>query len=870
MFKHTKLCAGLIAAFSGLAAAPTVVFAQDAASLQRVEITGSRLKRADVAGALPVTVIDRAAIEASGLTSVAELMRDVTFASFGNTKPQSGSSGQALSDIDLRGLGSNRTLVLVDGRRISKAPFSGQAQDLNSIPLAAVERIEILSDGASAVYGSDAIGGVVNIITRKNFNGIQLNYGQGKPTVTGGETKEMSVLWGASGTKGRMFAGLSTNDRGMIFTRHQPGGDVLGVSSFGNGYQRLSNITGRPTGVRTPVPNFACDTGGFYNTAPGTAGNQCSFNFNASAANEAEVGNKSIFANGDFIINKDWNIYTSATISNVATFGRYAATPANLTLSNTSPAYLTITTSPAYLAATAAGAAASPLGLGLRHRLAAAGSRDTNTDATVTSGLLGLKGRVFDKVDLDVGFRSEKYKYIELGRGYVVRPLLEAAVASGAYSIFDPFGNSADVLNSFKATLARDSLWDSKEYYATAAMDLFKIGNRSVTGLIGIEGRKEIYQDNYDPLSEAGVIEGSAGNSAAGSRTVGATFFEVAVPVLKNLELSLAGRQDKYNDVGSKFSPKLAVRFQPIKTLTLRGSVGEGFRAPTLDVLTQKPAFSADTVNDLRSCLALGRTAAACGDANGDGVIDSAQPGLQIDATVIANPALRPETSKQTSLGAVWDATNWLNLTLDVYDIKIAGRMSNTSSQTVINRTLAGTPLPGLSVTRDPITGAITNVTRGAINEGTLETNGFDLSARTDFKLGSYGRLQSLLTYSSVLKYSLNGERNRIGDQGVPEYRINLGNTWTMGNLQTTLAINHIAAQPGHPDPEVGELATAAYTTANLAFTYKLPTKTSLTVGVINIENKLPALNNYDGRPWNFNLYDALGRQIYLRVTQTF
>ena len=868
MKKFTPLAQALALAFSGAALMPAVQAQQAAASgasaaTSRVEITGSRLKRIETEGALPVTVIDRAAIEASGQVSVSELMRDVTFASFGNTKPQSGSSAQALSDVDLRGLGSNRTLVLLDGRRISKAPFSGQSQDLNSVPLAAVERIEILSDGASAVYGSDAIGGVVNIITRKNFNGMQLTYGEGNPEVVGGDTKEMSLLWGASSSKGRMFAGVSSNNRDMIYTRNQIGGGTRGVSTFGNNY-RVLNAAGAPTGAHTPVPGFACNSNEFWQTAPGAAGNTCSFNFNATAANEAAVSNKSIFANGEFNINDDWSIYTTGSISNVNSFGRYAPTPVQVTLAPTSPAYLAIT------AATPGLAALSPNGLSLRHRMAAAGPRDTSTESTVTSGLVGVKGRVASMIDVDAGFRAEKYKYLETGRNYIVRPLLEQAIngtsAVGTYNIFNPFGNSATVLNSVKSTITRDDIWDSKEYYATASMDLYKIGNRSIVGLVGFEGRKEFYQDLYDPQQEAGIIEGSAGNSAAGSRTVKSAFFELAVPVMSNLELTFAGREDRYNDVGGKFSPKAALKFTPLKNVTLRASIGEGFRAPTLDVLTQKPAFSADTVNDLRTCKAFGRTALQCGDANNDGIIDSAQPGIQVDATVIANPALKPETSRQSSFGAVWEATNWLNLSLDVYNIKIVGRMTNTTSQTVINRVLAGTPIPGLSVTRDPVTGAITNVTRGAVNEGTLDTNGFDVNVRTDFKFGKYGQLKSQLQYSSVEKYTLNDGRNLIGDQGVPKYRLNLANTWTLGSLQAHLLVNHIAKQQGFGTEPV----TNAYTTANVAATYKFPTKTQLTVGVINLENKMPQLLSYEGRPWNFSLYDALGRQVYVRVSQTF
>jgi iron complex outermembrane receptor protein len=775
MFKKSRITTAALLALGG-AVLVTGAHAQQAASTdQRVEVTGSRLKRAQTEGALPVTVIDRAAIEASGQVSVAELMRDSSFSSFGNFKPQSGSSAQALADIDLRGLGSNRTLVLVDGRRISKAPFSGASQDLNQIPLAAVERIEILSDGASAVYGSDAIGGVVNVITRKNFNGIQITYGEGNPEVTGGDTKEASILFGASGAKGRVFAGVSLNDRGMIYTRDQPGGDVQGVSSFGNNY-RLLNAGGAPTGAFRPVPGFDCTKNDFWFTAPGAANNTCSFNFNASAANEAAAGNRSVFVNGEFNINDDWSVYASSSMSNIDTFGRYAATPVQATLSPTSPAYLKIT------AATPGLAAASPLGLSIRHRMAAAGPRDSSTDATVGSLMAGTKGRLFNKIDVDAGFRVEKYKYQELGRNYIVRPLLEQSLAKvGGYDIFNPFANSADVLNSVKATIARDSVWNSREMFVSASMDLFKIGGRAATGIVGFETRRETYSDQYDPQSEAGIIEGSAGNSAAGSRDVSSGFFEVAVPLRKDLELSFAGRSDSYQNGpggnGSSFSPKVAARWQPMKQLTVRGSYGEGFRAPTLDALTQKPSFSADSVTDLATCKSFGRTPAQCGDSNNDGVIDGTQPQIQVDATVIANPGLGPETSKQQSLGLVFDATDWLSLSLDAYKIRIDGRITTMSAQTVINRTRnpALGPLPAaFSVKRDAATQGIIEVIRGTVNEGTVDTQGYDISARTDFKLGSWGRMQNQLQYSVVEKYTLDGGENLVGYQGSPKERWSL------------------------------------------------------------------------------------------------
>ena len=860
MLKKTKITTACMLALGALIA-PSV-FAQQAASTDnQLVITGSRLKTAATEGASPVTIIDRTAIEASGQISVAELLRDSNFSSFGNTKPQSGNSAQALSDIDLRGLGSSRTLVLVDGRRISKAPFTGSVQDLNQIPLAAVERVEILTDGASAIYGTDAIGGVVNVITRKNFNGVQFNYGSGNPSIVGGDTKEMSLLMGTSGSIGRLFAGASLNKREMIYTRHQAGGDVLGISSFGNNYQKL-NASGAPSGTRLPVPLFACNQGDFFNTNPGSASNSCSFNFNASAANEAAIGNKSLFVNGEFNVNDDWTVYSSMSASNIDSFGRYAATPVAITLAPTSPAYLAIT------GATPGLAAASPLGLGIRHRMAAAGSRDTSTDSLVSSFMAGTRGTVLGDVNLDAGVRFEKYKYTELGRGYIVRPLLEASVNKvGGYNILDPFGNSAEVLNSVKATLARESIWDSQETFATVSKPLFKIDGRNVMALVGFEARTEKYSDQYDPQSEAGIIEGSAGNSSAGSRDVVSSFFEVSLPVLKDLELNVAARRDTYkNGPGGNAtanSPKLSARWQPMKTLTIRGSVSEGFRVPTLDILTQKPSYSADSITDNATCQSYGLTLTQCTNWGG---VAGAKPSIQIDGTVIANGLLGPETSNQKSFGVIFKPLDWISLTADAYNISIENRIANISAQTVINRTINPTlgPLPpAFKVTRDSATGAITSVVRGAVNEGTVDTNGYDLSAKTDFKLGDMGKLQNLFQFSNINSYTINDGENLIGYQGNPGKRWSLTNMWTYQRVQTALSFNHIAAQ--NLDETT---ATKSYMTSNLSVTYRHPTKTTFSVGVRNLEGKLPELIGYDGRPWNFGLYDGLGRQVYFRLTQ--
>ncbi len=864
----------LAVAFGGLAVLAQPAFAQqssqpaqpEAQKLERIEVTGSRLRRAETEGALPVTVIDRRAIEASGANSVSELMRSITFSSFGNTRPQSGSSAQALSDVDLRGLGSSRTLVLIDGRRISKAPYTGQAQDLNSIPLDLIERIEILSDGASAIYGSDAIGGVVNYITRKNFNGMVLNYGKGNPEVLGGDTERYALLWGASGRQGRAFVGISANQREIIFVRDQIG-YTEGVSSFGNNYRRVT-ATGVGTGAFAPVPGYACNDPGFYFTNPGASNNLCAFNFNLAAANDASIGTKAAFANGEFNINDNWSIYANASVALVDSFGRYAPTPAVIFLPGGSATYNRITSQVPGLAA------ASPAGLQLRHRFAAAGNRDNNSDATITSLLAGVKGRVADRFDVEVGARTEKYNYTEIGLNYIVRPLAETAIVQGRYDIFRPFSNPESVLNSIKTNTSRKSVWVGNEVFGTVSTELFKLGGRSVNGLIGAERRTENLVDQYDALREAGLVEGSAGNSSGGSRGVTSAFFEVLVPVFKELELSVAGRSDSYGAVsrtgastlpgaGSNFSPKVSVRYQPIKNLTLRASAGNGFRAPTLDVLTKKDSFSADSIQDFPTCTALGGTPAFCN-----------APGrtVQIDGTVIANPALGPEKSRQFSFGVVYDPLPWLNVGFDYFNIGIRDRIVNISAQTLVNRTrnpALGAIPAGLRVVIDPATNAVSQVFRGAANEGTVDVDGIDVKAGADFKLGPWGRLEPRLTLSALNKYKLNGGNNLIGVQGAPKTRWNLENRWTWKDLTVNLNSIYIGEQNDLLND--GAAATKAYLTHNLNFAYRhRPTKTRFTLGFVNVTGKLPELIGYDGRPINYGLYDSNGRQVYVRAEVQF
>jgi iron complex outermembrane receptor protein len=872
------LAAGAVAT---AVAAPTAFAQEEAADLERVQVTGSRIKRTDIEGALPVTVIDRETIELSGESSVAELLRNQPINSGGSFRPQSGSSAQSFGGLSLRALGSGRTLILIDGRRAPVAPNVGQGQDLNAVPLAAVERIEILSDGASAIYGSDAIGGVVNIITRKDFTGAQMSVGKGNPTRKGGDTEDASVIFGAASANGQIMAGASYSKRDIVFQRDREWSRG-GASTFSNNFLGSDplrfigpndgpNLTGPGNVAGCEGPGFILD-GGF-----------CFYDFTLQAADEAEIENQSVFSRARYDINMDWSVYGNFAVNRVQSFGRYAPVPSSPWLVGGFGAIVLPVGSPNHPATAPADGGLNPLWqdyagltdetLLLRHRFAANGPRDTTTDANVYDFDVGVQGRI-GNFDVEGGLRRVDSQYYEIGRNYIVSALAQPQITSGAYNIYDPFGATQDVLQSFTSTLIRDARFVSNEAYALASTDLFEMNAGPVSVAFGAEYRDEDYRDLYDDLSANGNITGSAGNSAFGSRDQWAAYFEALVPITDTFEVTIAGRQDDYSDFGGEFSPKLAFRWQPLDTLTVRGSWGQGFRAPTLDILSQQPSFSADSVRDPQTCLAFGQPA----DCQ-----------TQITGFVIANPNLDPEQSDQYSFGVAYEPFDWLNGSLDYWSIEIEDRVAGIGAQLIVN-CLAGTtqncppglsdlsnlgttppyPEAGLGIARNA-DGSIRFLQRGFASLGTIEASGLDFNIRTNFDFGGMGRLTNELLANYYLTYEVDSGADIAGEAQLPEWRAILRNVWTFGDFNVAYNINYIGGQDSalssSPDFDDG---LPSWTTHDIQVNYFTPWDGRVTLGVDNIGDRDPVVDPGESRGYNNSLYDAYGRMVYVRYMQNF
>jgi iron complex outermembrane receptor protein len=887
---RTALLAGTAAAL----AMPSVYAADEEKEEkgEKVTITGSRLKRSDVAGSVPVTVIDRETIEMSGALSASDLLRELTFNSAGSLRPQSGSSAQGVSTIDLRGIGSGRSLVLVDGRRLTHSPSTGQGQDLNSIPIGAIERIEILTDGASAIYGSDAIGGVVNVITRQDYNGAEIMLSQGGVSVPkdGGDREAGHIVVGSSDGDTNLIAGVSWNKRDIIFERDfpwvQPAGSIYGSNFTTAGSFDFQGIPG------------ACTEENFFQ-----AGSLCRYNYNATNANEASSENESLFMKARHKVNMDWEIYSNASVNRTESFGRYAPVPdstifydsividANSYNNPTNPNAWYYDPNNPNAVPYDPSVVGAQRDVDIWHRFAAVGNRDNTVYNTVADLLVGATGVVGD-FEIDFGVRRVRNSTKEIGNGY-----LAAATAWGfvndfnpgyavygdntstfdpstyyyGYNVQLPSSNPANVLSGSAVTTSRQSDFNIDEFYASVTFDMFDLEGGTSQMFVGAERREEFYQDLYDSQSEAGLVGGSAGNSAGGGRSVNAVFFEALFPFVENLEVSLAGRYDSYSDYGSDFSPKIGVRYQPMDEMTVRASFGKGFRAPTLDILTQKPSFSADSIFDADTCDVL------TGDPTDE---------CQINGLSISNPNLDSENSTQFALGVVWQPLDWLDLSLDFSKIEITDRIVQFSAQTVVNRrgTQDGTYQPGdanydprpidssMIVVRqaqpcatDPTQtcNVITQVVRGAGNEGDLETSNWDLNVHTRFELGG-GVLDTNFQWSYISDYTVDKGDDLTGYAGLPQYRMQLRNQYAIGDFQFALNTN-VINRNGY-----GASAVPSWITHDIQANYATSWDGKITLGVTNVGEKLPRLVPYGGRDYNFDLYHGYGRYTYVRYTQSF
>ena len=853
----------LVAGVAGTAmSAPTFAADTGAEEVERIAVTGSRIKRTEMEGATPVTVIDSQAIEASGQMSVADVLRSSNMNSFGSFSERSGSSAQSQASVSLRGAGDDRTLVLINGKRMPGSPtLGGSAANINAIPTAAIERIEVLSDGASAVYGSDAVAGVVNIILKKDFEGLELSVGATSPKREGGDETNFSLVSGVSSDKGNLTFSFEHQKRDIIYQRdrwftkatgHDSAlyDDTTGISTYAR------NFIDGTTGLYSPMS--ACNNpqmvGGGHVFDYGDGDYVCGFDYTKDAADHAARTYDAGFLSGTYEITPDVQFVSQALFSRNETFGRYAPAAGwfnvdagQVEIQNWENGQMT-------------GTSINENAGKVRYRFTDVGTRDTKTVDYSTDLQFGLEGEA-EMFSWNVNYHYNRAENTAYGSGYVHRPTVENLVASGDFK-FGPEGNNDDVIAAISHdTLARDVMTFSS-VSGGVAFDAIELPEGEISWYVGGEYFEYDFESTYDKESANGEVIGSSGGPSAGTREVGAVFAESVVPLAENLELNLAVRYDDYSDFGSATTPKVALRYNPIEDLVLRASWGEGFRAPSMSDLYDATSKSSDTAKDY----------VKCGNSAEERLNCKAK---QYDTYRLANEDLGAEESEFLNLGAVYNITENVTTKVEYYNLKLDDKIQFISLQSLIEAELIGPEAlaaTGGSITRSA-SGSIEEANAPKVNGKGFETSGIDFDITVSHETG-YGEFKHNFAVSWVLEYKeeefFDGPINdKIGRNGLPEYRANYGLDWTMNDHSVNVIVKHIADQAEDTDKDynlIGKLSS--YTTIDARYTRLLPWNASVSVGVTNLADKDPVLDS--SLEYDKSLYNLYGRSYYVNYKHSF
>ena len=695
--------------------------AEEPSRLERVEIVGSRVPRIDAETALPVQVIRRDEIERSGAATVEELLGRIS-ANFGGQTEALGlgnADTPGFSGASLRGLGAGETLVLLNGRRLANYAFtgtSGPGVDLHAIPLAAIDRVEVLKDGASALYGSDAIGGVINFVTRQDYAGAELGLGY-RATEAGGGARARATLSAGHGDTAvdgfNLFGvldvqkahSLHATDRPYTTTTYRPevGLENLVPSTF------PANIR-RPGGrlINPAAPECTPDTV--------NVGLSCSDNYAKTLDLIAPSLVTTFLGRGTLRVAPETTVYAEILAASSRIEFRSSASPGNPAgMENT--AIRLPEDSPYY-----------PEGLGLSgplslaYRTAPLGGRVSEVSSSNVRLLAGVQSRVAEwELDAALAANDSRSKETYLG-GFVDASRLATAIGTG---LVNPFGESAAEGQALLAATeisgkSRSAVGRTWSADLRGTRGLMTLAGGPVGLATGIEARHESLRDEQTALA-GDVVGGGPAAPKQGQRNAQAAYLELVAPVARGVEIQAAARLDHYSDFGTSVSPKIALRLQLSPTVLLRASAGRGFRAPSLpELYTQQTSgmVEATDVSDPVRCPVTG-LASDCE--------------LSFLGVTGGNPKLQPQRSTQLNAGIVVALAKAWQASIDVWSVRVSDIIGMVPVETV----LADIPLyDGKNVFRGPadpaypgLPGPIVRVEVLNENLGDWRVDGADVSA---------------------------------------------------------------------------------------------------------------------------------------------
>ncbi len=905
VFSRTKLCTGLVIAFGGLAIAPSAIFAQDSASLQRVEITGSAIKRLESETSVPVTVMKMDDLKKQGLSTVEQVLSSLSsMQSSATTSQVVGAGSGGASFADLRGLGSNKTLVLLNGRRLASNSIDGASVDLNMIPFAAIDRVEVLRDGASSLYGSDAIGGVINFITKNDFQGGTITVGIDRPKGSVGKAHGVNVgvgfgdleqdgfnVFGFVDTQSQDH--LGGNDR--TFNKRYPGG--LSVNPYPANYYQGGNY-GNPAfgGAANPTCISNPSASVFLSPTPYVVGG-CKESTSSFVDYLPKEERQSAFVKAIKKIDSNNKValeyfHTKSTIqSQIAPVPYYGlilnpntpyfpGQPGAIAWDTASmgaydPAFDGFYAEASTHLVPGTTTAVQPGFMYVNWRDVTSGPRhdsNTNTQSRVVASWDGSTGGWDYQAALTY---NENTVSVQLG-GYTDGAKINEGMITG---VINPFGPQSAAGTAFIQSAAISGTQQEAKATSTG---IDAHGSRELGDWLGAGRPVSLAIGgaySHDKMSDVGVDNAlnvatvtSTGfdpaTNSVGERNITAVFAELNIPVTKQLEFTAAARNDRYSDFGSTLNPKFGFRYQPSGQVLVRGSASTGFRAPSLfDLYAANTFTNTSTVTD-----------PVTGTSS------------QFIALYGGNPNLKPEKSKTATLGLVLEPVKDLTLSADLWAVQLTDQIGSLPDTTVFgnaqfsnlfHRNSLGNLSQSATFCPGPNCGYVD--LRGT-NLGGVQTSGVDLSAAYRMNAAGLGRFNFSLQSTYVNKYDYQDYANGpwiqnigtfVGSGPIFRWKHNAAVTWSNAAWAAGL-VGHYKS--GYTDQDTSSNKVrggpvSSYTTYDTYVTWTPVKALSITAGVHNLLDKDPPLSyqvyvfqaGYDPR-----FADPTGRSAYLRGTYTF
>jgi iron complex outermembrane recepter protein len=828
-------------ALATLAAAGTIATAADTAdtadsdqTLTEVVVTGSRISRTDSETPSPVQIVTEAEIKESGYTSVSQVLQNLTANGQGTLSSSfPGAFAGSATGISLRGLNTSATLVLIDGHRMAPFPLSDDGQrsfvDVSSIPFDAVERIEVLKDGASAVYGSDAMAGVVNIILKNRYVGTTFTAEAGTSTEGGGTTEHLSAMHGMGDldTDGyNAYVNIEYRHQDDILQRQRQGDGLwsnLNQTDIGG----ISQVPGMVSPIAPTPPTYGGTfltplTGAYSAANSDFVGGSCTFAKQAAGAcaftnPHAEIQprtqNLNLLASFKKKLGDNWLLDVKGSVfadqgeqfsaGNTANglvvyptvFNPLVAVDAN-TLPHVVGTTIPAVTVPATYPGNTLGAAAKVRGVSLD-----GGALHTDFDNHSYRFVVDLTGSVLGiDVDTSAGYTRVNTETSQFG--LTDTPVLNALLNNPTAPWLINGGNTPA---NIAAVYPIDRSTDTSTLYF-AELNLSKSLMKLQGGNLGVSAGGQFIRRDLDapapPLAAQGIV---AGNNAfvLGSQTDTAAYAEFAAPIFTMLELDGHVRFDHFNNAGNATTPSFGFKFTPVKQLAFRGTWGRGFRAPNAAENGKAgQAYSAGTGADPILCsngnpATVGNVISQC---NFNVVYENS-----------ANPNLKPEKSTSETLGLIFEPIKSWSTTLDFYQVKITNQIVAGTGD--IADAVRGGPLvetcAGAGGTAVPCTtsvGEIIYIPVEYVNANSTKVNGFEVDSQYKINLGEFGTVTPEIDWTHMMSYIFvdNGVTSQLagthgpavigGNTGNPKDRVQASFTWDNGPLSVRTTVNYISS----------------------------------------------------------------------------